>query len=97
MGLVRLDIRVTEEEREQLKNYCTANARSQTEVVREFIRTLGVTKKYSLEQLLNESAADNQRKEEVKETVEIQSKKLAEAMVKNLQRPEKEDPEFWGA
>jgi predicted DNA-binding protein len=35
-----LTIRLTEEEKEILKNYCNQTARQQSEVIREFIRSL---------------------------------------------------------
>ncbi|MBE8992174.1 ribbon-helix-helix protein, CopG family [Nostoc sp. LEGE 12450] len=37
----RIDIRLPEQELEILKTYCQQQNRSQTEVIREFIRSLG--------------------------------------------------------
>jgi len=40
MGKYNLNVRITEEEREIINEYCEQEERSQSDVVREFIRSL---------------------------------------------------------
>lgn len=44
MGKFNLNVRISDKERELLNNYCFQNERTQTEVIRELIRSLEIKK-----------------------------------------------------
>lgn len=49
MGKYNLNVRITEEERQILDDYCQAVERTQSDVIREFIRSLKRKTKKSLD------------------------------------------------